>query len=80
MVHIDEELDVDYDGDGGFHTYHVVGEGSTEEDFYKDAGVFEINQDGGEGRGYPLSKASNAVIDAALKLFNKALKEEKEPV
>ena len=63
---------------GAFLSIELIADGQSLEELLDSAYIYEIDQDGGEYRSYPLDDAPNYVIENATKLFIQELEELKE--
>ena len=73
---IDEsDIGVDFQDEGPWRCYGVQSEGSTIEELFDNATIYETDQDGGELNCYSLEDASQEVYTAAARVLGKFIGE-----
>ncbi len=58
------DVGVEYENEGQWRSYDIEAYGDTEEEFFNNATISEVDQDGGEITCYGLDRATSAVIRA----------------
>jgi hypothetical protein len=75
-IHIDQDLDIHYQDEGPWRSYRLTARGSSFGELIDDAGIEEIDQDGGTLRCYSILDAEKEIRYRALDvIMGKARKE-----
>jgi hypothetical protein len=72
LVTISQDLGIDYCDEGPWRSYQLETYGNSLDECLKNAGIEEVDQDGGSLRFYDLEDGSNEVIEKATGIIRNA--------
>jgi hypothetical protein len=78
MIHIDEDLGIEWRDAGPWRSYHLTASGNNEEELFEDATIEEVDQDGGTLDCYGYNDCSGKLEEAVEEAIYKALKRNEE--
>lgn len=69
MIHIDQDLGIDYRDIGPWRSYQLQTQGDTLQELIENAVISEVDQDGGDLDYYDLGDASNEIYESGMRLI-----------